>query len=195
MLSQVDLAPSPGGSWKQSNGPVVIGPQIVDPDSCDPVLRPQFPDPTYPHNPAWVKMRSTAWSAPDTSQVNESVITYASAVAASADFTKHRGWIAGCAARFQWSDAPMKFSISNAQLTGVANSYGIRVAIDPQGQSGSATGSLGIDYMAVVLRGNSLTVVSVSGPSSPPQDPGISAVLHDVQIAAGKLAAVYAPAR
>lgn len=195
LLSQADLAPSPTGSWKQYGGPPVVAAQIVDPDNCDPVVRPQFADPTYPHNPAWVKMRTTAWSAADMSQVNESVITYASAVAASADFAKHRGWIAGCAAHFQWTDAPMKFSISNVQLTGVANSYGIRVAMDPPGQSGSATGSLGIDYMTVVLRGNSLTVLSVSGPSSKPQDPGAGAVLHDVQIAAGKLAAVYAPAR
>jgi hypothetical protein len=195
MLSLADLAPSPTGSWKQYGGPPVVASQIVDPDNCDPVARPQFPDPTYPHNPAWVKMRTTAWSAADMSQVNESVITYASAVAASADFTKHRGWIAGCAAHFQWTDAPMKFSISNIQLAGVANSYGIRVAMDPPGQSGSVTGTLGIDYMTVVLRGNSLTVLSVSGASSKPQDPGTSAVLHDVQIAAGKLAAVYAPAR
>lgn len=195
MLSSADLAPSPTGSWKQYGGPPVVASQIVDPDNCDPVARPQFVDPAYPRNPAWVKMRTTAWSAADMSQVNESVITYASAVAASADFTKHRGWIAGCAAHFQWTDAPMKFSISNIQLTGVANSYGIRVAMDPPGQSGAATGSLGIDYMTVVLRGNSLTVVSVSGASSKPQDPGTSAVLHTVQIAAGKLAAVYAPAR
>ena len=195
MLSQADLTPSPTGSWKLYGGPAVIASQIVDPDNCDPVARPQFQDPTYPRNPAWVKMRTMAWSAADMSQVNESVITYASAVAASADFTKHRGWIAGCAAHFQWTDAPMKFTISNVQLTGVANSYGIRVAMDPPGQSGSATGSLGIDYMTVVLRGNSLTVLSVSGAPSKPQDPGTSAVLHDVQVAAGKLAAVYAPAR
>lgn len=195
MLSLADLAPSPTGSWKQSGGPAVVASQIVDPDNCDPVARPQFQDPTYPRNPAWVKMRTMAWSAADMSQVNESVITYASAVAASADFTKHRGWIAGCAAHFQWTDAPMKFTISNVQLTGVANSYGIRVAMDPPGQSGSATGSLGIDYMTVILRGNSLTVLSVSEASSKPQDPGTTAVLHDVQVASGKLAAVYAPAR
>ena len=100
MLSQADLAPSPSGSLKQNGGPAVVASQIVDPDNCDPIVRPQYPDPTYPHNPAWVKMRTTEWSAADMSQVNESVITYASAVAAIADLTKHHGWIAGCAAHF-----------------------------------------------------------------------------------------------
>ena len=194
MLSTADLVPSSGGSWQQVTNPAVPASQIVDPDNCDPVVRPQYPDPTYPHNPAWVKMRSMSWSASDTSQVTESVITYASAASASSDFAKHRGWLAGCASRFQWTDAPAAYSITNMAPNGVANSYGIRVVISAPGQPASAGGVQGIDYMAVILRGNSLTVVNVSGPSVA-KDPGASAVQHDVKVAAGKLATLYAGSR
>ncbi|MEY9935034.1 hypothetical protein ABH926_009705 [Catenulispora sp. GP43] len=194
MLSLVDLAPSSTGAWKQYSNPAVAASQSVDPDNCDPVVRPQFVDPAYPRNPAWVKTRNMSWSAPSNSQVGETVITYATAAAASADFAKHRGWIAGCASRFQWTDAPATYSISNMAPNGVANSYGIRVAISAPGAPASAAGAQGIDYMAVILRGNSLTVVNVSGPSTS-QDPGVSSVQHDVKVAAGKLATLYAGSR
>jgi hypothetical protein len=62
-------------------------------------------------------------------------------------------------------------------------------------QPASSAGSQGYDYMAVILRGNSLTVLDVSqtaveGPK--PQDPGPAEMQHDVQAAATRLAAVYA---
>ena len=194
MLSVADLAPAPSGSWKQTSNPVVPAAHSVDPDNCDPIARPQFDDPSYPRNPAWVNTRQMSWSTSSAPQIDETVITYASAVAASADFTKHRGWIAGCASRFQWTDAPATNSISTIPLNGVANAYGIRVAMRTPGQPASAAGSQGVDYMAVILRGNSMTVMNISGASSQ-QDPGASAVQHDVQVAAGKLTAVYTVSR
>lgn len=198
MLLQADLAPSHAGPWQQHGGPAVVASQIVDPDNCDPVTRPQSLDAGYPRNPAWVAMRSMGWGSSQTSQVAESVITYRSDADANADFVKHRSWLATCEAHFQWTDAPAKYSISNASLKGVPDSYLIRVAMDPPNQPAPTTGSQGVDYMAVILRGNSLSVVSVSetGPvDSKPQDPGLAGVQHDVQAAAAKLTSVYTPIR
>lgn len=195
-LLLADLAPSASGAWRPFGGPAVTASQIVDPDNCDPVPRPQSIDPTYPRNPAWVSLRNVAWASTLQAEVGESVVTYSSAAAASADFVKHRGWVANCADHFQWTDAPAKYSISTAQLNGVPDSYAIRVAMDPPEQPAATAGSMGVDYMAVILRGNSLTVLNVSntGPvTSKPQDPGLASFQHDVQVAASKLTAVYAP--
>jgi hypothetical protein len=199
MLLPADLTPSPTGSWQQFGGSAVPGIQTIDPDNCDPTPRPQFLDAKYPHNPAWVNSRTLGWSSANSmAQIDETVITYTSAAAAGADFTKHQGWAADCSSRFQWTDAPMKFTISAAQLTGVSGSYAIRVAMDPADQTGSTAGSLGVDYMAVILRGNTLTVLSVSntgGAEQKPKDPGLSTLQHNVQTAATKLSAVYTSTR
>ena len=194
-----DLAPSHGGPWQLHGGPSVSAAHIVDPDSCDPVPHPQFDDPTYPRNPAWVNERTVSWSDTDTSnmvEVNETVLTYSSAASASADFAKHRGWVADCAAHYQWTDKPAKYSVSAAQLTNVADSYAIRATIDLPDQTAATAGSQGIAYTAVILRGNSLSFVSMSesgSVSSKPQDPGLTNFQHDAQTAAAKLGAVYAP--
>ncbi|ACU77499.1 hypothetical protein Caci_8684 [Catenulispora acidiphila DSM 44928] len=199
MLAQSDLLPAPSGSWQQHDGSTVPGVQVMDPDGCDPTPRPQFLDPKYPHNPAWVNGRTLGWSSSNSmAQVNETVITYTSVAAAGADFTKHKGWTADCASRFQWTDAPTKFTISTASLPGVSNGYAIRVAMDSTDHTGSTTGSMGVDYMAVIQRGNSVTVLNVSNTGAAeqnPKDPGLTNLQHTVQAAVAKLGAVYTSAR
>lgn len=199
MLVASDLAAAPSGTWQQFGGSAVPGIQAIDPDNCDPTPRPQYVDPKYPHNPAWVNARTLAWSSANSmAQVTETVITYTSAATANTDFVKHQGWATDCASHFQWTDAPMKFTIAPAQLTGITGSYAIRVAMDPADHAGSAVGSQGVDYMAVILRGNSLTVVNVSDTGAPeqnPKDPGLSTFQHTVQTAATKLNAVYTSIR
>lgn len=196
-LLLADLAPSSAGAWRSMGGPAVSGAPMVDPDNCDPVPRPQFVDPSYPRNPSWVSLRNVSWAGTDPrAEVGETVVTYSSTAAASADFAKHRGWVANCALHFQWTDAPSKYTISAAQLKGVPDSYAIRVAMDPPEQPNAVAGSMGIDYMAVILRGNSLTVLNLSDTGAvtdKPQDPGLSSFQHDVQMAANKLTAVYVP--
>lgn len=197
-LLLADLAPSSAGAWRSMGGPAVNGAAMVDPDNCDPVPRPQFVDPSYPRNPSWVSLRNVSWAGTDPrAEVGETVVTYSSNAAASADFAKHQGWIANCALHFQWTDAPSKYTISAAQLKGVPDSYAIRVAMDPPEQPNAVAGSMGVDYMAVILRGNSLTVLDVSNTgavSEKPQDPGLTSFQHDVQMAANKLTAVYGSA-
>jgi hypothetical protein len=198
LLSIADLAPSRAGTWSLAGGQTVAAAEIIDPDRCDPVPRPQNVDPNYPRNPAWVNKRFAAWTVQNTAEVNETVVTYSSATAASEDFAKHRGWVADCAVHFQWTDAPAKYSISNAPLNDVTGGYAIRVVMDRPDLSASAAGSQGFDYMAVILRGNSLTVLDVSdsgSATSKPQDPGLSALQHDVQAAVMKLGMVFTPSR
>jgi hypothetical protein len=199
MLAQSDLLPAPSGSWQQHDGSTVPGVQVMDPDGCNPTPRPQFLDPKYPHNPAWVNGRTLGWSSSNSmAQVNETVITYTSVAAAGADFTKHKGWTANCVSRFQWTDAPTKFTISTASLPGVSDGYGIRVAMDSTDYTGSTAGSMGVDYMAVIQRGNSLTVLNVSNTGAAeenPKDPGLTTLQHTVQKAVAKLDAVYTSAR
>jgi hypothetical protein len=198
LLAVADLAPAPSGKWSGEGGsPTVPGAQAVDPDNCDPVARPQAEDPNYPRNPAWLNTRTAMWTAPGNAQVIESVVTYSSASAAAADFAKHQGWIAGCSAHFQWSDAPQKFTVSPLSLSGVSGAYAAHVGMYGESQSASAAGSQGYDYMAVILRGNSLTFLDVAqtaidGPK--PKDPGAGALQHDVQALVAKLTAVYGPA-
>lgn len=197
LLADADLAALPTGALKASGGsPTVAAADMFDVDHCDPVRHPQAEDPNYPRNPAWVNTRAKMWAGSGYTQVAESVITYKSADEAQKDFTKHHGWAADCASRFQWTDAPQKFAVSTVPLEGVSNAYAIHVGMYGTDQPASSAGSQGYDYMAVILRGNSLTVLDVSqtaveGPK--PHDPGPSAMLHDVQAAAAKLAAVYAP--
>ena len=198
MLLMADLAPSWSGNWRQFGGPPIPGSQMVDPDGCDPVPRPQYADPGYQRNPAWVAMQSMSWAGSDYSEVGEEVVTYTTATAAAADFEKHHGWVANCAATFQWTDKPAKYSISNVQPNGVAGAYAIRVAMDPPDQPASTAGSQGVVYTAVILRGNSLAFVTVSEADpkgSTPQDVVLTAFQHDLQVAAAKLSTVYAPTR
>ena len=199
MLNLPDLAPPRAGSWNSNSaGQTVSAAQIVDPDDCDPVARPQYPDPNYPRNRAWATMRNVTWSSSSNAQLSESVLTYTSTAAAGDDFTKHRGWIANCAVHFQWTDQPAKYSVSSVHLSGVADEYAIRVAMYPPDQPASTAGSQGYVYMAVLLRGNSITVLSVSesgNGTSQPQEPALSAVQHDVQLAAGKLAKAFPAAQ
>ncbi|MBS2536405.1 hypothetical protein KGQ20_26950 [Catenulispora sp. NF23] len=196
MLAQSDLARPTRGIWTSSgldqNTP---GQQVLDPDNCDPILRPQAPDPRYPHNPAWANMRSSMWTGANNAQVSESVITYTSAAAAGQDLATHKSWIANCAARFQWTDQPSRAVITTAALDGVSDAYGIRVVMYPPDQPASVAKVEAYDYMAVILRGNSLTVLNVSdgaSDSTKAQDPGSTAFGHDVQAAASKLAATFA---
>ena len=194
LLVDADLAAVPTGTLKAyDDSKVVAAAHGYDFDHCDPVSVPQFDDPNYPRNPAWVNTRSKRWMQGN-AQVSEAVITYKSASDARADFTKHQSWVANCAAHFQWTDAPQKFAVSKAALTSVSDAYAIHVGFYGEGQPASSAGSQGYDYMAVILRGNSLTVLDVSqtaieGPKS--QDPGPTGMQHDVQAAAAKLAAVY----
>lgn len=196
LLSDADLATAPTGALKASSGSsTVAAAGMFDVDHCDPVPRPQAEDPNYPRNPAWVKTRSKMWVGPGYTQVVEAVITYKSASDAQADFTKHRSWTTDCASRFQWTDAPQKFAVSPAPLPGVKDAYAIHVQMYGVDKPTSTAGNQGYDYMAVILRGNTLTVLDVSqtaveGPK--PQDPGPAEMQHDVQAAAAKLAAVYA---
>jgi hypothetical protein len=195
MLTLPDLAPPRSGSWNSNSvGQVVSAAQIVDPDDCDPVARPQAVDPNYPRNRAWATMRNVAWTSASNAQISESVLTYTSTAVAADDFAKHRGWIAGCPVHFQWTDQPAKYSVSNVHLSGVADEYAVRVAMYPPDQPASTAGSQGYVYMAVMLRGNSLTVLSVSesgSGDSKPQEPALSAVQHDLQVAAGKLGKAF----
>ena len=199
LLADADLAAAPTGALKADSGSrTVAASDTLDPDNCDPVWRPQFQDPKYPRNPAWVNSRSKSWSGAGYTQVSESVVTYKSANDARADFVKHQGWVAGCASHFQWTDAPQKFAVATTPLQGVSDAYAIHVRMYGTDQPASSAGSQGYDYMTVILRGNSLTVLDVSqtaidGPK--PQDPGPAEMQHDVQIAAAKLAAVYASSR
>ncbi|WP_194912428.1 hypothetical protein [Catenulispora rubra] len=195
MLNLPDLAPPRDGSWKSNSvGQTVSAAQIIDPDDCDPVARPQYVDPNYPVNKAWATMRNVTWSSASNAQVSESVLTYTSTAVAADDFAKHRGWIAGCAVHFQWTDQPAKFSVSNVHLNGVADAYAIRVAMYPPDQPASTAGSQGYVYMTVMLRGNSLTVLTVSESGTggaKPQEPALSAVQHDVQVAAAKVGKAF----
>jgi len=189
-----DLAPAQGGSWSVGNEQTIAAAEMVDPDNCDPVARPQVVDPEYPRNRAWAEMRTISWTDPGTTQVSESVITYSSVTAASEDFAKHRGWLPSCASRFQWSDQPAKYAISNATLPQMTDAYAIRVAMFSPDEPASTAGSQGYVYMAVILRGNTLTVLNVSDTGSDtakPRDPGLSAVQHDVQAAVLKLETAY----
>lgn len=200
MLLQGDLAPSWSGNWRQLGGPPTPGSQAVDPDNCDPVTRPQFMDPNYPRNPAWVVMQSLAWAGSDYSEVGEQVVTYTTATAASADFAKHHGWVADCGTHFQWTDKPAKYTISNVPLNGVGvvGSYAFRVAMDPPDQPALTGGSQGVVFTAVILRGNSLAFVTVSEAdpaAAAAQGVVLGAFQHDVQVAATKLGTVYAPTR
>lgn len=195
MLNLPDLAPPRSGSWNSNSvGQVVSAAEIVDPDDCDPTARPQYLDPNYPRNRAWVNMRNVTWSSPSNAQLSESVLTYTSSAAAADDFAKHRGWVAGCAVHFQWTDQPAKYSISNVHLSGVADEFAIRVAMYPPDKPASTAGSQGYVYMTVLLRANTITVLSVSESGSgggQPQEPALSAVQHDVQVAAGKLTKAF----
>ena len=199
LLADADLAAAPTGALKASGGsPTVSAADMFDVDHCDPVRHPQAEDPNYPRNPAWVNTRTKMWVGSGYAQVIESVITYKSAGDAQADFTKHQGWTADCASRFQWTDAPQKFAIAAAPLQGVSDAYAIHVGMYGVDQPASSAGSQGYDYMAVILRGNSLTVLDVSqtaveGPK--PQDPGPAEMQHDVQAAVTRLAAVYASSK
>lgn len=197
MLTQSDLSRPTSGVWT-ANGPdeATPGQQIIDPDNCDPVQRPQAPDPRYPHNPAWANMRSSMWTGANNAQVSENVITYTSAAAAGQDLATHKSWIANCAARFQWTDQPSRAVITPADLGGVNNAYGIRVVMYPPDRPVAVSNVEAYDYMAVILRGNTLTVLNVSDGASDttkPLDPTPSAFAHDVEAAAPKLAAVFAP--
>ncbi|WP_194890980.1 hypothetical protein [Catenulispora pinisilvae] len=196
MLTQSDLARPTRGTWT-SSGPDqnTPGQQILDPDNCDTILRPQAPDPRYPHNPAWANMRSSMWTGANNAQVSESVITYTSAAAAGQDLATHKSWVANCAARFQWTDQPSRAVITTAALDGVSDAYGIRVVMYPPDQPASVAKVEAYDYMAVILRGNSLTVLNVSdgaSDSTKAQDPGSTVFEHDVQAATLKLAATFA---
>ena len=196
LLADADLAAAPTGPLKASGGsPTVTAADMFDFDHCDPVPHPQAEDPNYPRNPAWVNTRTKMWAGSGYAQVIESVVTYRSAGDAQTDFAKHQGWTADCASHFQWTDAPQKFAVSTVPLQGVRDAYAIHVGMYGTDQSASSAGSQGYDYMAVILRGNSLTVLDVSqtaieGPK--PKDPGPAEMQHDVQAAAAKLAAVYA---
>lgn len=195
MLNLPDLAPPRVGTWSSNSvGQTVSQAQIVDPDDCDPVVRPQYVDPNYPVNHAWATMRNVMWSSPTYAQLNESVLTYTSTAAAADDFARHRSWAANCAVHFQWTDQPAKYSVSSVHLSGVADEYTVRVAMYAPDQPASAAGSQGYVYMAVMLRGNSLTVLTVSESGSgtaKPQEPALSAVQHDVQVAAAKLGKAF----
>jgi len=199
ILAATDLAPSKDGSWAASRGwdqPIKVS-EIIDPDNCDPVARPQSVDPNYPRNPAWTGMQTVSWAGPNsTAQVTESVITYSSAGAAAADFGKHQGWVGSCSTHFQWTDMPAKYAVSSASLPQVNDAYAIRVAMYSPTQPVSSAGSQGYDYMAVILRGNALAVVSLSesgsgDAASKTQDPGLSAAQHDFQVAASKLGSAF----
>lgn len=198
LLAVADLAAAPSGKWSVSGGsPTVPGAQAFDPDNCDSVARPQAQDPNYPRNPAWLNTRAVMFTAPGNAMVLESVLTYGSASAAAADFAKHQSWIAGCSEHFQWSDAPQKFAVSPLQLSGVSGAYAAHVGMYGDSAPASAAGSQGYDYMAVVLRGNSITFLDVAqtaiqGPK--PKDPGAGGLQHDVEALAAKLAAVYGSA-
>lgn len=195
MLNLPDLAPPRAGSWNSNSvGQTVSQAQIVDPDDCDPVARPQYVDPNYPVNRAWATMRNVMWSSSSNAQLSESVLTYTSTAAAAADFAKHQSWVAGCPVHFQWTDQPAKYSVSTVHLSGVADEYAVRVAMYPPDQPASSAGSQGYVYMAVMLRGNSITVVTVSESGSgggKPQEPALSAVQHDVQVAAAKVGKAF----
>lgn len=193
LLATSDLAAAPSGKWSATPAePTVPASNSVDPDNCDPILRPQAADSGYPRNPAWVNTRTATWTG--SGQVSEVVVTYKSAADASADYAKHQGWVADCAAHFQWTDAPQKFAVSPVSLPGVSGAYAIHAGMYGENESASAAGSQGYDYMAVILRGNTLTVLNVSqtaidGPK--PSDPGPAGFQHDVQAAAAALAIVY----
>ncbi|NUP51618.1 MAG: hypothetical protein HOW97_30515 [Catenulispora sp.] len=197
LLADADLVSAPNEVLKATGGsPTVAAADMFDVDHCDPVPHPQAEDPNYPRNPAWVNTRSKMWAGPGYKQVAESIITYTSAAEAQKDFTKHQGWIADCAPRFQWTDAPQKFAVSKIPMRSVSDdAYAIHVGMYGTNQPASSAGSQGYDYMAVILRGNSLTILDVSqtaveGPK--PHDPGPLEMQHDAEAAAAKLAAVYA---
>jgi hypothetical protein len=185
-----DLGSTAEGAWT-TKGPDPVAADMsnfLDPDRCDPVPEAQQGPTTYNWQPGWSGARSQSWKAPhSTSTVTEIVMLYPDAATAGVDFQKHRSWTTsprGCA-QFRGTDEPVTAVVQQVALPGVANAVAVCVGTygdgDPVLKPGEKCG-----YQAVILRGNTVTVLSWAFAS-----PTKATFIKSVSTAAAKLAAAY----